>query len=172
MSGKWMQRNDIIDLGKRSLSWLIDVQTNQEGMLSIIGTDGWYHQGHRARFDQQPIEAHALLEACIEAYHVTREPYWIEQAYKAFNWFLGDNDLRTPIYDFTTGGCRDGLHEDRVNENQGAESTLSWLMSLLLMNDLQMEQTLGELAADKHTGQRPVKKAISSSGPVTGVKEK
>jgi len=173
MSGKWMQRNDIIDIAKRSLSWLLDIQTNEEGKLSIIGTDGWYVRGgERARFDQQPIEAHALLEACIEAYHVTREEYWIGQARKAFNWFLGDNDLRTPIYDFTTGGCRDGLHADRVNENQGAESTLAWLMSLLLMHDLQMEQTLGEPTADKATGQRPVKKAIAPSGPVAGVKVK
>jgi len=173
MSGKWMQRNDIIDVAKGSLSWLLDIQTNEEGKLSIIGTNGWHVRGgRRARFDQQPIEAHALLEACIEAYHVTREEYWIGQARKAFNWFLGDNDLRTPLYDFTTGGCRDGLHADRVNENQGAESTLAWLMSLLLMHDLQMEQALGEPDADKATGQRPVKKAIAPSGPVVGAKVK
>jgi len=171
MSGKWMQRNDIIDIGKTALSWLLKTQTNEEGLPSIIGTNGWYTRGGQAaRFDQQPIEAHALVDACIEAYHVTREEYWIDQAYKVFYWFLGDNDLRTPLYDFTTGGCRDGLHADRVNENQGAESTLAWLMSLLLMHDLQMEQTLGEGAADKTTGQRPVKKAIAPSGPVVGAK--
>jgi hypothetical protein len=70
------------------------------------------------------------------------------------------------LYDFTTGGCRDGLHADRVNENQGAESTLAWLMSLLLMQDLQMEQTLGELAKAKAPAQRPVPQAIRPSGPV------
>ncbi len=173
MSGKWMQRNDIIDIGKNALNWLLDIQTNDDGILSIIGTQGWYGPGgKRARFDQQPIEANALVDACIEAYHVTRENHWTDQAYKAFNWFLGDNDLRTPIYDFTTGGCRDGLHSDRVNENQGAESTLAWLMSVLLMHDLQMEQTLGELTADKITGQRPVKKPIGPSGPVVGAKVK
>jgi glycosyltransferase involved in cell wall biosynthesis len=173
MSGKWMRRNDVIDMGKSALSWLLDVQTNADGMLSIVGTDGWYpRDGAKASFDQQPVEAHALVDACIEAYHVTREDYWIEQARKAFHWFLGDNDLRTPIYDFTTGGCRDGLHADRVNENQGAESTLAWLMSLLLMHDLETEQTLGELGADKTTGRKPVKKAIASSGPVVGVKVK
>ncbi len=171
MSGKWMQRGEVIDLGKNALNWLLDVQTNDDGMLSIIGTNGWYvREGERARFDQQPIEAHGLVEGCIEAYHVTREEHWIAQARKAFNWFLGDNDLRTPVYDFTTGGCRDGLHSDRVNENQGAESTLAWLMSVLLMHDLQMERTLGELAADKTTGQRPVKKAIAPSGPVVEAK--
>lgn len=170
-SGKWMQRGDIIDVGKTALNWLMDIQTNEEGMLSIIGTNGWHSRdGGRARFDQQPIEAHALVEACIEAYHVTREKHWIDQAYKAFNWFLGDNDLRIALYDFTTGGCRDGLHSDRVNENQGAESTLAWIMSVLLMHDLQMEQTLGPLSADKTTGQRPVKKIIAPSGPVAETK--
>ncbi|KPK49598.1 MAG: glycosyl transferase family 1 [Planctomycetes bacterium SM23_25] len=150
MSGKWMRRNDMIDVGKRALNWLLEIQTNEAGMLSIIGTNGWYMRGGpRAQFDQQPIEAHALVDACIEAYHVTREKHWIVRARQAFNWFLGDNDLRTPLYDFTTGGCCDGLHADRVNENQGAESTLGWLMSLLLMHDLQIEQTLSESPADK-----------------------
>jgi len=171
MSGKWMNRGDMIDVGKRALEWLIEIQTNPDGMLSFVGTSGWYRRGEeKPQFDQQPIEAHALVDACIEAYHVTREERWIDRARRALNWFLGDNDLRTPIYDFTTGGCRDGLHADRVNENQGAESTLAWLMSLLLMHDLQMEQTLGEPAADKSTGQRPVRKPIRPSGPVVGAR--
>ncbi len=171
MSGKWLQRDELIDVGKRALAWLLDVQTNEDGHLSIIGTDGWYPRGgERARFDQQPVEAHALLDACIEAYHVTREKHWARQARRAFNWFLGDNDLRIPIHDFTTGGCRDGLHGDRVNANQGAESTLAWLMSLLLMHDLQIELTLGELPADKAKDQRPAPRAIRPSGPVVGAK--
>jgi glycosyltransferase involved in cell wall biosynthesis len=171
MSGKWLQRGEWIDVGKRSLAWLLESQTNEEGYLSIVGTNGWYPRGGRkARFDQQPLEAHALVDACVEAYHVTRETYWIDQARKAFNWFLGDNDLRIPLHDFTTGGCRDGLHADRVNENQGAESTLAWLMSLLLMHDLQMELTLGQLPTDKATEQRPAPKAIKPSGPVVGAK--
>lgn len=173
MSGKWLQRGDIIDIGKQSLQWLLDIQTNEEGMLSIIGSNGWYVRGgKKAQFDQQPIEAHALIEACVEAYRVTREEHWLKQARKAFNWFLGDNDLRIPIHDFTTGGCRDGLHGDRVNENQGAESTLAWLLSLLTMHDLQMEQMLGDIPADKPKEQRPVRKPISSSGPVIGAKVK
>ncbi len=171
MSGKWMQRNDMIDVGKRALQWLIEIQTNEEGMLSIVGTDGWMVRGgQKASFDQQPVEAAALVDACVEAYHVTREEHWVDKARKVFLWFLGDNDLRTPLYDFTTGGCRDGLHADRVNENQGAESTLSWLMSLLLMHELQMERTLGELQADTTTEQRPVSKPIRPSGPVVGAK--
>jgi glycosyltransferase involved in cell wall biosynthesis len=171
MSGKWLNRGDYIDLGKAALHWLMKTQTNEDGMLSLIGTEGWYVRGGtRAQFDQQPIEAHALVDACLEAFRVTREKHWLTHAHRAFNWFLGDNDLRTPMYDFTTGGCRDGLHSDRVSENQGAESTLAWLMSLLAMHDLQMEQTLGDLPADKATEQRPVRRPIGSTGPVVGAK--
>lgn len=167
MSGKWMQRNDMIDLGKHVLSWLLEIQTNKNGHLSTVGSNGWYPRGgEMAHFDQQAIEAHALVDACIEAYHVTREDYWIEQAKKAFFWFLGENDIRTPVYDFTTGGCRDGLHPDRLNENQGAESTLAWMMSLLQMQDLQMELSLAEIPADKPAEKRPVRKPIGAAGPV------
>lgn len=172
MCGKWMQRGDMIDLGKRALRWLLDIQTNANGYLSPVGTEGWHHRGGEpARFDQQAIEAHAFVDACIEAYHVTREEYWIEQAKKAFYWFLGENDLRTPVYDFTTGGCRDGLHPDRLNENQGAESTLAWLMSLLQMQDLQMELSLAEIPSDIPPEKRPLRKPIGASGPIVPVEE-
>ena len=172
MSGKWMRRNELIDMGKRSLQWLLDVQTNDNGMLSIVGSEGWWIRDQkRAQFDQQPIDVHGLVDACIEAYRVTREDHWLKQARRAFNWFLGDNDLRTPVYDFTTGGCRDGLHMDRVNGNQGAESTLAWLMSLLQMHDLQTEQALGEVSTEDASRQRPVAKPIQASGPVVGTRE-
>ncbi len=171
MSGKWMQRGDMIDVGKRALEWLLRIQTNDDGMLSLVGTEGWYVRGgDRAAFDQQPMEAHGLVDACIEAYHVTRESKWVAEAHRAFDWFLGDNDLRTPLHDFTTGGCRDALHVDRVNENQGAESTLAWLMSVLLMHDLQIEQTLGESGKGVAPDERPVRRAIKPSGPVTTAK--
>lgn len=167
MSGKWMQRGDMIDLGKRALGWLIELQTNEAGFFSPIGSDGWYPRGgQRATFDQQAIEAHAMVDACIETYHVTREDYWIRQAQKAFYWFLGENDLRTSLYDFTTGGCRDGLHPDSVNENQGAESTLAFLMSLLMMQDLQMELSLAEIPGEKSAEKRPVQEPIGSSNYV------
>ncbi len=170
MCGKWMNRGDMIDVGKHALNWLFDVQTNDDGVLSVIGTNGWYVRGGQpAPFDQLPLETHGLLDAAVEAYHVTREDRWIEKANMAFHWFLGDNDLRTPLYDFTTGGCRDGLHDDRVNENQGAESLLAWLMSLLTMHELQIELTLGDVPADK-TKQRRISKAIRPAGPVVGAK--
>ena len=79
------------------------------------------------------LEAAGAVSACLQAYRVTGDSRWRNEAWSAFNWFLGDNDLQLPLYDSVTGGCRDGLHPDRANENQGAESTLSFLMALLEM---------------------------------------
>src|SRR5207244_4295129 len=87
----------------------------------------------RAHFDQQPIEAYAMISACLEAYRVTLDTYWHQHAQRAFEWFLGWNDLGLELYSPNTGGCCDGLLVDRVNPNQGAESTLSFLLSLTEM---------------------------------------
>ena len=122
-----------------ALDWLSITQRSEtNGHFVPIGSQGFYHQGGaRARFDQQPIEAAGAVSACLEAYRVTGDNRWRTEAWSAFNWFLGDNDLQLPLYDSVTGGCRDGLHPDRANENQGAESTLSFLMALLEMRSLQ-----------------------------------
>jgi hypothetical protein len=72
-----------------------------------------------------------MASACLEAYRITGDNCWLLEAQRAFEWFLGRNDLNLSLYDPTTGGCRDGLHPDRVNENQGAESTLAFLQTLL-----------------------------------------
>ena len=102
------------------------------GHFVPIGSNGFYQRGgERARFDQQPVEAQAMVSACLEAYRITGDKSWRKEARRAFEWFLGRNDLNLPLYDPTTGGCRDGLHPDRPNENQGAESTLAFLQSLL-----------------------------------------
>src|SRR6185503_19810278 len=89
--------------------------------------------GSKAAFDQQPIEACGTIAACLEAQRTTGDAQWAEHARCAFNWFFGENQLERPLYDLQTGGCRDGLHSDRVNENQGAESSLCFLLSLLEM---------------------------------------
>ena len=85
-----------------------------------------------------------MLEAALEAYRITRDERWMMEAYKCVNWFLGKNDLQQSLFDPRTGGCRDGLHPDSVNQNQGTESTLAWLMSLLLMyqqiEDIELEK--------------------------------
>jgi hypothetical protein len=125
--------------GLEALDWLMETQRCEAGGHFVpIGSQGFYRQdGDKARFDQQPIEAAGAVSACLQAYRVTADSRWRAAAWSAFNWFLGDNDLQIPLYDSETGGCRDGLHPDRANENQGAESTLSFLMALLEMSALQ-----------------------------------
>jgi glycosyltransferase involved in cell wall biosynthesis len=116
-----------------SLEWLANLQhLTPDGHFVPIGSEGFSPKSNgRARFDQQPIEAGAMVSACLHAFRVTGNPRWRREAWSAFNWFLGKNDLQLPLYDAATGGCRDGLHSNRVNENQGAESTLSFLMASL-----------------------------------------
>jgi glycosyltransferase involved in cell wall biosynthesis len=128
----------MISAGLESLDWLSQAQHCDVNRHFVpIGSQGFYHQdGEKARFDQQPIEAAGAVSACLQAYRVTGDSRWRSEAWSAFNWFLGDNDLQLPLYDSVTGGCRDGLHPDRANENQGAESTLSFLTALLEMRSL------------------------------------
>jgi hypothetical protein len=110
-----------------------------KGHFVPIGSQGFYSKGmQKARFDQQPVEACSTLSACLQAYRATGELKWRDRAWQVFNWYLGDNDLQIALYDSRTGGCRDGLHPDRANENQGAESTLSFLISLLEMHQLKV----------------------------------
>jgi glycosyltransferase involved in cell wall biosynthesis len=125
--------------GLEALDWIVTMQRCEtKGHFVPIGTQGFYHKGsERARFDQQPVEAGATVSACLQAFRATADDRWLKEAWSAFNWFLGDNDLQIVLYDSSTGGCRDGLHPDRANENQGAESTLSFLMALLEMRLLE-----------------------------------
>ncbi len=142
LSGQWMQRGDMVDMGLNTLEWLIKIQT-ENGHFVPVGNNGWYERnGIKARFDQQPMEAHAMIEASVEAFNVTRDRKWIDTARLCFNWFLGQNDLNTPLYDPKTGGCRDGLTADGVNQNEGAESTLAWLLSLIAMHKLSADNIL------------------------------
>jgi len=142
LSGQWMQRNDMTDMGLKSLKWLLSIQTEDEHFVPI-GNAGWYKKdGSKARFDQQPIEANAMIEACVEAFNVTRDKMWIDNAVMCFNWFLGLNDLNMPLYDPKTGGCRDGLMADGINQNEGAESSLAWLLSLMTLNKLYADEIL------------------------------
>jgi glycosyltransferase involved in cell wall biosynthesis len=135
----------MVSVGLEALNWLTETQrcaTN--GHFVPIGSQGFYRQGEeKARFDQQPLEASGAVSACLEAYRITGDSRWRSEAWSAFNWFLGGNDLQLPLYDSLTGGCRDGLHPDRANENQGAESTLSFLMALLEMSSLPGLDTSG-----------------------------
>lgn len=140
LAGQWMQREEMLRTGFSVLDWLIEMQTG-DGHFSPVGNAGWYRRGEpKPLFDQQPIEAQAMLEACLLAYRMTGKQFYQDTARKAFNWFLGQNDLNASLYDYTTGGCRDGLTPDGPNLNQGAESTLAWLLSLIAVRSFQADQ--------------------------------
>ena len=134
LSGRATGQPDVFEQGLQALRWLNELQVSEKGHFRPIGSNGFYPRGGtRANFDQQPIEAHAMVSACLEAYHATSDFWWYEQAQRAFDWFVGWNDLGLELYSPHSGGCGDGLHVDRVNGNQGAESTLAFLLSLTEM---------------------------------------
>jgi glycosyltransferase involved in cell wall biosynthesis len=133
-TGSWTGDADMIATGLRSLEWLMTIQRTADGYFAPVGTNGFFERGMTAAvFDQQPVDACATVSACMHAFRATGEHHWAEQARRAFTWFLGQNQLQKPLFDPLTGGCRDALHADRVNENEGAESTLSFLLSLMDM---------------------------------------
>ena len=134
LSGQWTPDAEALEIGLKSLRWLVSIQKTQAGHFRPIGSDGFYQRGGaRADFDQQPVEAQAMVSACLEAFRATQDAAWSREAQRAFEWFLGRNDLGLPVYDSSTGGCGDGLHADRINENQGAESSLAFHLSLAEM---------------------------------------
>ena len=130
-AGRWAGRGDMLKVGLETLRWLMQNQIGEAGCFRPVGSNGFWRRGETpARFDQQPLEASAALSASLAAHAATGEDFWLEEARRAFHWFLGSNDLGASIFDAQTGGCRDGLEIDRVNQNQGAESTLAFLLSL------------------------------------------
>jgi glycosyltransferase involved in cell wall biosynthesis len=134
LSGHATGQAAVLERGLRALRWLTELQMSEPGHFRPIGSNGFYRRGGtRADFDQQPVEALAAVSACLEAYRATSDPWWYERAQRAFDWFIGWNDLGLELYSAETGGCRDGLHVDRVNRNEGAESTLAFLLSLAEM---------------------------------------
>ena len=134
VSGARMRRADVVDGGLGSLDWLVSLQLSAHGDFAPIGCNGFLARGGAAAaFDQQPVEACTVTSACLTAYSATGDRRWMEHGARAFDWFLGQNVLQQWLYDPSTGGCRDGLHADRVNRNQGAEATLSFLLALCEM---------------------------------------
>lgn len=155
MSGRWLYNDDMLNAGLKSLEWLMEIQTDKKGHFIPIGCNGWYVRGgEKARFDQQPIEAAEMIDACREAYAVTNDSKWFARAQQCLEWFLGRNDLNAPLYDHGTGGCCDGLHADGPNRNQGAESTLACFLSLLNMNELRSSQISEEAGAQTERNTR------------------
>lgn len=135
LSGRAMGHEEAFLIGIESLRWLVSIQKTPSGCFRPIGSNGFYERdGARAHFDQQPVEAQAMVAACLDAHRLTQDDAWFREARRAFEWFLGRNDLSLTLYDPASGGCADGLHPDRVNQNQGAESTLAFHLALAGMN--------------------------------------
>jgi glycosyltransferase involved in cell wall biosynthesis len=147
LCGRRMDRPEMLQAGLRSLEWLMTLQTDPKGHFVPVGNNGWYpKQGTKARFDQQPIEALDMIEACREAYDATNDSKWVSHAQRCLEWFLGRNDLHAPLYNDKTGGCCDGLNADGPNRNQGAESTLVCFLSMLHLNRMRSSQIAVEAA--------------------------
>lgn len=158
--GRAVQNDDMVALGIGVLEWLRDVQINPSvGWFAPVGNQGWFSKsGSKAQYDQQPLEAAAMIGACIEAYECTQGEEWIQLAITCFDWYLGKNDRQSKLYDHASGGCRDGLQQDGVNENQGAESTLSYILSLLALYNLR------GLTAIHNEGEKPEIESYSVDG--------
>ncbi len=119
----------------------LDQLSFRNGFLSPVGNQGWYHQGGEVPlFDQQAIETMAMVLMYLQAYQTTHQPEFIEKMFVSYQWFLGENILRVPLYDHETKGCCDGLQQTAINRNQGAESTLAYLIShLTVLKALELE---------------------------------
>lgn len=126
--GRWMQQPEREQHGLDQLRWLVDMET-QPGHFSFVPTAGWGGEERRPQFDQQPLEAAAMADACATALAFTGDPAWAQHVVNAAEWFTGLNDVGVSLYDQHTGGCCDGLTLEGVNENQGAESTLACIMA-------------------------------------------
>lgn len=141
MGGSYFKNSNYLYNGLESLNWMLDlIYDREKNYISLIGNDGWYLKGaEKAKFDQQPIEIASIIDACFQAYLISEDMEWINKIGVTFSWFLGNNDRQEPLYDFTTGGCFDGLTSAITNQNQGAESTISWLTSLHRMYRIRQE---------------------------------
>jgi hypothetical protein len=137
VSGARMGDPAMVAAGTQALEWLVAIQRSPDGYFAPVGSDTGVERGvPPVAFDHQPVEACVMVSACLEALRVSGDRRWTGHARRAFRWFLGQNHLQFSLYDASTGGCRDGLHADRPNENQGAESTLSFLLALADMRSI------------------------------------
>ncbi|HTK43844.1 MAG TPA: hypothetical protein VL749_00635 [Patescibacteria group bacterium] len=127
VAGRRLGADVMLKIGLQVLDWLIEVQTSPQGGFSPVGNGWWPRNGQKSQFDQQPIEATALLLAAEAAHGATGDPRYLEAMERAYAWFLGANDLGVRIADPARGACGDGLTSTGVNTNEGAESTLMWL---------------------------------------------
>lgn len=170
-AGQAMNRPDQIDTALAALEWLMQIQfrtsgwpeLDEEAHFSPVGCNGFYQRaGKMACYDQQPVEACAAVLACLDACDATGKEIWMERAERAFAWFHGRNDLGLPLYDPETGGCHDGLHIDRINQNQGAESTLAYLLAALAMRAASRRRPGGRQSRETPAPERPAVYSLRS----------
>jgi glycosyltransferase involved in cell wall biosynthesis len=137
VAGSLLGNQPMYEKGIAALAWLLRLQTAPEGHLSLIGNDGWLKRGgKKAQFDQQPVDAMGLVWACTAAYWLSGKEEWRHGAERCFSWFMGVNDIGEVVCDLKTGGCFDGLSAHGVSRNQGAESTISYLLSTQAMYEI------------------------------------
>jgi len=171
LSGRWTFRRDMLELALRSLAWLIEQDVSADQTFAPIGMPGGWTRGQpRARFEQRPGEVAGLIDACLEARRITDDAVWLRRAHGCFSWFFGENDLRQPVYDPRTGACYDGLGAQDLNPNQGAGSTIAWLMSLMSLYDevLDVKTDIvvdGADKADRATDPPPESKSDPGTSP-------
>ena len=160
-----------VDVGLRSLRWLMSIQSAPEGHFRPIGSKSFGNSRQTPEaFDQQPVEAAAAISACLAAFRADGDEEWLEGAKRAFTWFMGENDLGIALIDPDTGSCLDGLHPDRANQNKGAESVLAYLLGLQEIRQFQSVLTTDCIAPPSRSArtghdihpQTPVRKFIAS----------
>jgi glycosyltransferase involved in cell wall biosynthesis len=157
LTGAALKRPQLIKVGLTSLRWLMAQQTTPDGHFRPVGTESFgVARKTPLAFDQQPVEAAAAVSACLAASRVDDGADWTAGAMRAFDWFLGSNDLQTSLVDPTSGSCLDGLHRDRPNENRGAESVVSYLLCLAEMRQFARAGVATSLA------ERALKPALSA----------
>ena len=136
-AGVRLERPELVALGTSVLDWLLVAETGPEGCLRPVGNRGWWPRGGRAAsWDQQPIEPASIVFAAAAALEATGNARWAKAATQAYRWFLGANDGGVALADPDRGACRDGLEAGGVNRNEGAESTLVWLLSVERIREL------------------------------------
>jgi hypothetical protein len=135
VGGAALGRDELTQTGLDALRWLGDESGLADGALRLTGHDGRRRTGLApGTGDEQPLDASAFVEAELAAFAVTGDPEHGLRAQRSFDWFLGRNRLRRPLYDFATGGCSDGLGDETTNDNEGAESTLAFHRAALLLD--------------------------------------
>ena len=145
-AGRALERPDLIECGLATLKWIAAKQTSPEGRFRAVGTESFHRPyAEPLRFDQQPLEAQATVDACVEAWRATGDRHWVDEANRAYGWFMGANDLDLPLASAEDGGCFDGLMPTGLNRNQGAESILALQLASCAISGLgQVRETVAE----------------------------